>query len=69
MFCAVKIIGAVLLNLSKTFDCNPLDLLIKKTNVYEFVTEAVKLILEALLFNIFLNDLLLFIIQYKSFFT
>ena len=44
MFCAVEIIGAVLLNLSKTFDCNPLDLLIKKTNVYEFVTEAVKLI-------------------------
>ena len=43
MFCAVKIIGAVPLNLSKTFDSNPLDLLIKKKNAYEFDTEALKL--------------------------
>ena len=44
MFCAVKIIGAVSLNLSKTFDYNPLDLLTKKMNAYEFDTEALKLI-------------------------
>ena len=43
MFCAVKIIGAVPLNLSKTFDSTPRDLLIKKMNAYEFDTEALKL--------------------------
>ena len=88
-----KIIGAVLLDLSKAFDCICQDLLIAKFNAYGFDRKALKLIysylkgrkqsvrvnniysnflelfsgvlkgsvLGTLLFNIFLNDLFLFI--------
>ena len=88
-----KIIGAVLLNLSKASDCIPHGLLIAKLNAYGFDREALTLIysylkgrkqsvrinniysnfhellsgvpqgsiLGALLFDIFLNDLFLFI--------
>ena len=39
-----KIIGAVLLDLSKAFGCIPYNLLIAKLNAYEFDKEALKLI-------------------------
>ena len=39
-----KIIGSVMLDLSKALNCIPRDLLIAKLNVYEFDEEALKLI-------------------------
>ena len=88
-----KIIGTVLLDLRRAFDCTPQELLIAKLNTYGFDREALNLIYSclkgrkqplrinnihsnflqllsgipqdslfgALLFNIFLNDLILFL--------
>ena len=88
-------VGAVLLDLSKAFDCVPHDLIIAKMHAYGFNMDALKLILSYLtnrkqatcinsiysmfqeiisgvpqgsilgpiIFNIFINDLLLFIVN------
>ena len=39
-----KIVGAVLMDLSKTFDCLPHDLLIAKLEAYDLNHEMVKLV-------------------------